>query len=455
MASQFEGFRFQTIAELRGLLQGRHASALEVATSVLENLDRLGRPYNAIAELTPERALDSARRADRRLRAGDRAPLLGIPYAIKDVIAAKGVPTRWGSPTHADQVAVADACVVERLTAAGMVLVATTSTIELAGAGGYRSTAASINGTTLNPWNREHWAGGSSSGPAAVVSAGLVPIALGTDTGGSIMVPSAFCGIVGLRPTHGTVSSEGVMPLAPTMDKVGPMTRSVDDAALILDALRNRVENNRASGVNRDSRSALRVGLLPAEWDEADESRTVFASACSTLASVGFEVVACEVPRFDYESLHRTIMAGEWVAHHRAFIESGRVFELLDPAQSSSLRAFASQPKHEYLNALRTRREVMRSVRRLFADVDLLVGPTSTCEALRVEDDVSEFRAAWPYIPLGSVVGLPALTIPIGFGPNGLPLGMSLIGDWLTEPLLFRVGTQFQVETQWHTCRPC
>src|SRR5437667_6383835 len=185
----------------------------------------------------PERALDEARRADRALAKKDGGPLTGVPYGAKDLLAARGAPTTWGAPPYRDQIFGQDATVVAKLKRSGAVLAAKLAMVELAGGGGYRYPSASLQGPGRNPWNTERWSGGSSSGSGAAVGAGLVPFAIGSETSGSIGTPSAYCGVTGLRPTYGLVSRKGGMALSWTVDKLGPMARTAEDCAAVLEAI--------------------------------------------------------------------------------------------------------------------------------------------------------------------------------------------------------------------------
>jgi len=225
----FAEIRFCTAGELAAALRKRRISAVELARASLDLLGTLGPKYNAIAALTPERALDEAKRADVAIAKKQGGPLTGIPYGAKDLLAARGAPTTWGAPPYRDQIIGEDATVVAKLKKSGAVLAAKLAMVELAGGGGYRYPSASLQGPGRNPWNTEHWSGGSSSGSGAAVGAGLVPFAIGSETSGSIGSPSAYCGVTGLRPTYGLVSRKGAMALSWTLDKLGPMARSHDE----------------------------------------------------------------------------------------------------------------------------------------------------------------------------------------------------------------------------------
>jgi len=229
---------FLPVRELATRLRARKLTSHDLTAGCLERLERLGSKYNAVVTLMRDSALEEARAADREIAAGKhRGPLHGIPYGVKDLLATKGVPTTWGAAPYRDQVFDEDATVVERLRAAGAVLVAKLAMVELAGGMGYNHANASFTGPGLSPWNTKFWSGGSSSGPGAAVAAGLVPFAIGSETSGSILTPSAYCGVTGLRPTYGRVSRHGAMALCWTLDKLGPMARGADDCALVLAAM--------------------------------------------------------------------------------------------------------------------------------------------------------------------------------------------------------------------------
>jgi len=231
-------FHTMTVRELGRRLRAGEFTATQLAIAYLARLDALGPRYNAVVTVTRPRAVEEAARADRELAQGkDRGPLHGIPYGVKDLLATRGIPTTWGAEPYRTQMFDEDAAAVTRLTEAGAVLVAKLAMVELAGGMGYNHADASFTGPGLCPWNTKFWSGGSSSGPAAAVSAGLVPFAIGSETSGSILTPASFCGVTGLRPTYGLVSRRGAMALAWTLDKLGPIARTADDCGLVLAAI--------------------------------------------------------------------------------------------------------------------------------------------------------------------------------------------------------------------------
>src|SRR5215471_12231699 len=239
---------FATIRDLNALLVAKEISAVELARAVSNRLEQLGPRYNALALSLPQQAHRKAEEVDKEIKRGRlRGPLQGVPYGAKDLISYAGEPTTWGAKPFAAQVFDYDATVIKKLSGVGAVLVAKLSTVELAGGGGYRYATASLQGPGFNPWDISRWSGGSSSGPAAAVAAGLVPFAIGSETSGSIITPASFCGVTALRPTYGLVSRHGAMALSWTLDKLGPFARSADDCGLILQTIAGKDSNDPGS----------------------------------------------------------------------------------------------------------------------------------------------------------------------------------------------------------------
>ena len=270
------------IRELSERIRARRLSPVELTQSYLERSKQFGSKFNAYVTLTEDLALQQARAAEKEIAAGHyRGPLHGIPYAAKDLLAVKGYPTTWGARPYAEQTFDYDATVIERLNRAGAILVGKAAMIELAGGLGYENADASLTGPCRNPWNTDYWTCGSSSGSGAIVAAGLANFALGSDTRGSIICPSTLCGISGMRPSFGRVSRFGVMAIAWSMDKIGPMARTADCCGLILsaiaghdrkdhDSLRSALSSFRyAAGKNSPP---LRIGRLTNVFPDADPS---------------------------------------------------------------------------------------------------------------------------------------------------------------------------------------
>src|ERR1700685_2120633 len=270
------------VTELARRIEAKQLSPVDLTQLYLSRSEKFGPKLNAYARLTPDIALAQAEAAEKDIRRGHyRGPLHGIPYAAKDLLAVKGVPTTWGAKPYADQVFDYDATVIEHLNRAGAVLLGKASMIELAGGMNYRFASASLQGAAKNPWDTSCWTCGSSSGSGAIVAAGLAAFAIGTETWGSIVCPSAFCGVSGLRPTYGRVSRFGAMALAPSMDKIGPMARSAEDCARIFAVLAGHDPKDRSTmpidkGAFTYSPSLdlkarpLKIGWLTNAWKKLD-----------------------------------------------------------------------------------------------------------------------------------------------------------------------------------------
>lgn len=454
---------FQTATELGKMLHARKISSVELTQIFLERLKDLGPKYNALAELTPDLAMEQARRADQRLRRGDHtgSPLMGIPYGAKDLLTTKNIPTRWGAPPYRDQVFDYDATVIRKLDGAGAVLVGKLAMVELAGGGGYEYASASLHGPGLNPWNVNHWSGGSSSGSGSAVAAGLVSFALGSETWGSIITPSAYCGITGLRPTWGLVSRYGAMELSWSMDKVGPMARSAEDCGWVLQAISGEDPNDLTTAGNqftfkpRASRKNFRLGVLPADFSDAPEIEKAFNGATSALRKAGMKISRADLPEHPYEDVARTLLNGEIAAAHAEFIKSDKLNELVDAGQKEGLKKVLELTAADYVRAQHKRVQIKSDILRLFEKFDALVSPSLMIEAVTLDTNLkTAFRKRGGYTVLGALCGVPTLTMPMGFGHQGLPLGISITGNLFDENTLLQIGMIYQRETDWHKRRP-
>ncbi len=452
-------------AVLGQLVQRREVSALELARWSLEGLETRGRSLNAVAELTADLALEQATQADREIAAGRiRGPLHGVPYGAKDLFATHGIPTRWGSPAHRDQVFDHDATVVARLRDAGAVLVAKLAMVELAGGGGYRSAAASIDGPGRNPWNPQRWAGGSSSGSGAAVGAGLVPFALGSETWGSITVPAALCNVSGLRPTYGRVSRFGAMALSWTMDKVGPMARSAEDCGLVLAAIAGHDPRDPSTASRpftfdpaAPARQGLRLGVLAHDYEakHAPEARDRFTAALDVFTSLGYQIGDAELPAYPYDAAAGLIIAVEGAAAFDDLIRSDRLAALADPSQQAGLQAALAIPGVDYLRAMRLRAAAGPAAVGIFERFDALIAPTLLQVAPPIDADIDK---GWTDVGgnggFGNLLGWPSISIPMGPGREGLPLGLEIIGAPYQEQTVLRLAMAFQRVTDWHLQQP-
>ena len=473
MADFTDDIFFATITELNAKLKNKEISAVELVRAFAQRLERLGPRYNALALPLTEIAIRRAKDVDKEMkRERYRGALQGIPFGAKDLLSFPGQPTTWGARPYAAQVLNQTATVLQRLDKTGAVLIGKLAMVELAGGGGYRFPAASMFGPGLNPWDRSRWSGGSSSGSGSAVAAGLVPFALGSETSGSILTPAAFCGVTGLRPTYGLVSRHGAMALAWTMDKIGPMCRSAEDCALVLETI--------AGGDAQDPGSArksfyytpqfyrkmkdLRVGFAPvdfAEWAQPS-ARPAFEQALNVIREAGARLVEIRLPDFPYSVLTSTIISAEGAAIFEPLIASGKVDELADAKQIAGLKAGLEITAKEYLKAMRIRAIAQKQIRKLFAEVDVLVTPSRFGPAPKIgepldrrpdENTQPKDRGLSALIPAGNLAGLPALSLPCGFA-DSLPVAIQVVGPAFSENALIALGKEFQTHTDWHRKRP-
>src|SRR5271155_257708 len=310
---------YMSIRELGTQIKARKIRPVQLTESYLARLEKFGSKLGAVATLTSKHALQQARDAEKEIDAGNyRGPLHGIPYGAKDLLATKGIKTTWGAPPFRDQVFDYDATVIRKLTEAGAILVAKLAMIELAGGGGYSNASASLQGPSRCPYNTAHWAGGSSSGPGAAVPSALVAFAIGSETLGSIITPSAFSGVSGLRPTYGRVSRHGAMALSWTMDKLGPMCRTASDCGLVLEAIAGYdaldASSIRTPYIPRPARRVVegravlegkRIGVIRPDFkaDGDPEVEHAFVTALDTLKGLGAKLEDVELPDYPYSAV--------------------------------------------------------------------------------------------------------------------------------------------------------
>jgi aspartyl-tRNA(Asn)/glutamyl-tRNA(Gln) amidotransferase subunit A len=466
---------FASVAELGAKVKALEVSALDLTNGFCDRLERLGPRYNALALSLREQAIRTARDIDKELKRGRyRGPLHGIPFAVKDLISVADEITTWGAKPYAAQVFNYDATVVQKLENAGAILIGKLAMVELAGGGGYNSPNASLFGPGLNPWDTSRWSGGSSSGSGSAVAAGLVPFALGSETSGSILTPSAFCGVTGLRPTYGLVSRYGAMALSWTMDKIGPMCRTAEDCGLVLRVI--------AGGDNNDPGSAgksfyyspqftremkdIRVGYAPVDFDEwADPStRDAFRKALDVIKSIGVQLVETKLPDLPYSAVTSTIISTEGASAFEALISSGKVDELADKRQVAGLKAALDIPARDYLKAMRIRRIIQQEIRGVLTDLDVILSPARYTVAPKINEPLDRSlglgdrkppasQGMRSMIPAGNLAGLPAVSLPCGF-VDKLPIALSLVSRPFTENLILSIGNEFQKLTDWHRRRP-
>ena len=463
-----EEIYYLSVTELAKRIETKKLSPVELTQAYLTRSEKLGPRLNAYARLTPELALAQAAAAEKEIHRGHyRGPLHGIPYAAKDLLAVKGVPTTWGAKPYANQVFDYDATVIEHLNRAGAILLGKASMIELAGGMNYRFASASLQGEAKNPWNTDCWTCGSSSGSGAVVAAGLAGFAIGTETWGSIVCPSAFCGVSGLRPTYGRVSRFGAMALAPSMDKIGPMARSAEDCARIFAVLAGHDPKDRSTlpvdkaaftyspSMELKARE-LRVGWLTNAWKTMEPGVAKAADAAEkTLRKYFPSVRHTTLPQGPFDDAANIIMGIEGAASFRSLIRSGQVSELADPLGQINGYVNEQYSGADYVQAQRVREVLQRKMADLFDSFDVLATAALPVAATPLDFNL-ETGLAFPD-PLGGIgnlCGLPALAVPCGFTEKHLPVGLQFVARAGDDFAVILAARTFQMHTDWHHKHP-
>jgi aspartyl-tRNA(Asn)/glutamyl-tRNA(Gln) amidotransferase subunit A len=462
-AAATDALGFLDLGEVSRLLRAQKLSPVELTEACLARIERLNPVLNAFVTVTADAARAAAKQAENRLhRRRGRGPLDGVPVGLKDLIDTAGVRTTSACGAFKDRIPEQDASVVRKLRAAGAVILGKLNMHECAFGG---SSVTSYFGPVRNPWNITHLSGGSSGGSAAAVAAGLCYAALGSDTAGSIRVPAAFCGIVGLVPTYGRVSNRGVMPLSRTLDHIGPMARSVADAATVLQAIAGydreettsarRPAGKFAPGAAR--RLKLRVGVPRTFFYEelGPGVEQAIEAALAVLRKLGAEIreVPFEVCR------DRTVARAEAYAFHAEHIASAP--ELYKPDTLAKLRMGASIDAPAYIEARRGIDALRRAAPGIFGEIDVLVTPTSPVVAPKFADWPTKFedvmaaettllRNTRPFNPLG----IPSVSIPCGMTAAGLPVGMQVSGPPWAEARILAVAAAYERATKWHGMHP-
>jgi aspartyl-tRNA(Asn)/glutamyl-tRNA(Gln) amidotransferase subunit A len=463
-----EEIYYLSVTELAKRIETKKLSTVELTQAYLERSQKLGPRFNAYALLTPELALEQAKAAEKDIRRGHyRGPLHGIPYAAKDLLAVKGLSTTWGAKPFENQVFDYHATVIEHLNNVGAVMIGKAAMIELAGGMGYRFASASLQGEAKNPWDPTCWTCGSSSGSGAIVAAGLAAFAIGTETWGSIICPSAFCGVTGLRPTYGRVSRYGAMALAPSMDKIGPLARSAEDCARIFAVIaghdirdRGTVAIDKAAftySPSAELRSRpLRVGWLTNAWKSLDPGVAKPVDVAARVLRKFFASVKnVTLPEGPWEDAGNLIVAAESAASFRSLIRSGKVSELTDPLGQISGYLNEQYSAADYLQALKVREICQKKMDALFESFDVLAAPSQPVPAtpltLNLETGLS---FADPLGGIGNICGLPALSVPCGFTEKSLPVGLQFVARAGDDSAVLQAARMFQLHTDWHKRHP-
>ncbi len=480
------------VAQLSALLQNKDISAVELATRMLARLG--GNPHHAFLSVDSEVTLAQAKAADVRIAAGDASPLLGVPVAHKDIFVTTDFPTTAGSRILEGYRSPFNATVVQRLSDAGMVSLGKLSCDEFAmGSANENVAVPSANPQAVtNPWDESRIPGGSSGGSAAAVAACLTPAATGTDTGGSIRQPAAFCGITGIKPTYGRASRYGMVAFASSLDQAGPMARSAEDCALLLSAMcgpdldRDSTSLDvKAEDFSRDLNKplkGLRVGL-PNEFFAdglAADVRSPIDAALESLKGQGATLVPIALPRTALSiPVYYIIAPAEASSNLSRFdgVKFGHrakdFSDLAEMYEKTRSEGFGDEVKRRimigsyvlshgyydayYLQAQRIRRMIANDFQEAFKQCDVIAGPVAPTVAWKLgdksDDPLANYLADIFTLP-ASLAGLPGMSIPVGFGEAGMPVGMQLIGNYLQEAKLLNVAHQFQMATEFHLKTP-
>ncbi len=454
---------FMTVAELAKAIGRKKLSPIELTKSLIARVAALDGPIHAFIEVTGDLALAQAKKAEDEIMSGiSRGPLHGVPVGLKDIIDLKGYRTTAHSHQLIDNWAHSDAFVTEKLKAAGAVILGKLATHEFAMGGPSFDLPFP---PARNPWNFEHFTGGSSSGSGAAVAAGFVPAALGTDTGGSIRLPAAFCGIVGMKPTYGLVSRRGVLPLAQSLDHIGPMTWTVEDNALLMKVLAGHDAGDPASADRPDPAPAsllakgakgLRVAYLPtlgAEAGATDEVMKAVADVASTLSAEGAVVEEVTLPPLmDFAACGNMILLSEAFAIHEPNIRNRP--HLYGEYLRDRLLLAGLVHASDYVQATRMRSELVAAVAKVMAKFDVIVC-AATAPAPRIEDipKFGLFKTPPLTFPF-NVTGMPALTMCCGYAANGLPLSVQIAGHAFGEATIYRAAHTYEAATDWRSRRP-
>jgi aspartyl-tRNA(Asn)/glutamyl-tRNA(Gln) amidotransferase subunit A len=462
-ASGRDEIAFATITELAPRLAAKEISPVEVTEAVLARIERYDPALNTFITVTAESARHTARAAEAAIMAGHHlGPLQGIPLAVKDLYATRGVATTYGSRLFADWVPDFDAAAVERLKRAGAVILGKTNLHELA----YGTTSANAHyGAVRNPWRQDHHPGGSSGGSAAAVAAGLAFAALGSDTGASIRQPAACCGIVGIKPTFGRVSKFGALPLSWSQDHVGPLTRSVADAALLLQVLAGhdardptsveRPVPDFAADLDKGVQGS-RIGVVRGFFFDDCDPEIVGAveTAIQVLEDQGARIEEIALADMDAAYAAGVItIAAEGAAYHAADLRARP--ELFSDELRAAFELGSFYQATDYVQAQRLRRHLIDQISRDMASFDAIVMPTAPVPATLIEGSPPGHAMLRPRNTMPfNALGLPAISLPCGFTAAGLPIGLQIAGHAFDETGVLRIARAYEQATNWRRRPP-
>ena len=457
-----------SLSEASRLVREKKVSPVDLTQECLRRIEQLNPKLNAFITITTESAMADAGRAESEIQQGHwKGPLHGIPIALKDLVDTAGVRTTAGSGLLKDRVPTNDADIVRRLKAAGAVLVGKTNLHEFAYGG---SSAISYFGPVRNPWNSAYSPGGSSGGSAAAVATQMCYGAIGTDTGGSIRMPAAYCGIVGLKPTYGRVSATGVIPLSWSLDHVGPMTRTVMDTALMLQVIAGYDPQDPGSidvpvpeyaATLTASTSSLRIGIPRAYFYEAldPDIQAAMDTALDVVKRLtrmqhDMAPLATDATYSSVMTPYGIILTAEAYEYHKQYVSEHP--ELYQPATVKRIRAGADVTLSKYMQSRRQLDQIRHAVSRVFDSVDVVITPTTPVPPFAIADltdpdtarpkELQMLHNTRPF----DMLGLPTISVPCGFTAQGLPIGMQITGPPEGEAAVLRLAYAYEQATDWH-----
>ncbi|HXJ40602.1 MAG TPA: amidase, partial [Bryobacteraceae bacterium] len=387
-----EDILFSDLRTMGAAIRARKLSPVELTEAYLTRLETIGPKLGAVVTVTRELALAQAHSAEKEIAAGKyRGPLHGIPYGAKDVFATKGIRTTWGAAPWRDRVPDHDATVITRLADQGAILLGKLALVELVGGLGYNSADASFTGPGRTPWNTEYWSGGSSSGPGAATSAGLVAFSVGSETGGSILGPSNYCGLAGMRPTYGRVSRAGAAALCWSLDKIGPMCRNADDVGLVLSAIAGydkldpTTSRRKFAYAARPKRRRFKVGIVKGSYERAEpEIKASFDQSVKVLSKFADITPDVAFPDYPYTPMLWTILGAEGASAYRELVDTGRMRELRNQGDRVGGYIGSMISAVDYLQAMRVRKVARLAIDQVLTGYDALIGPSSESGGRRV-----------------------------------------------------------------------
>lgn len=454
---------FKSIADLSKLIKSKKLSPVEITKNYLSAIEKFSPRLNAFTTVTEELAIKEAKLAETEILNGNyRSKLHGIPYAAKDLFAVKGYRTSWGSNIYNEQYFDYDAEVIKRLRKAGSILIGKAAMSELAGGPPF----ATATGPCRTPWDLTRWSGGSSSGSGAAVAAGLCAFALGTETWGSIMTPSSYCGVAGLRPTFGRIPRTGAMPLSWSMDKIGVMARTAEDCAIVFKEVIGASKDDPFSIDAPFSYSKkkiseklqnLKICFIKEDYEKFGDKEVgvAFNEALNVFRSFGIHIDELNLPDYEYEAIALTIIVVEEASIFEGLVKYNRVKDLIDPDRRGEILGGQTITAVDYLKCLRLKTKMQQDFDKIFEQYNAILGSSTLTTAPPIDAKMNEvFKGGNLIEAAENILGIPAISIPCGFDSKKLPIGLKIIGKHFDEQTILELATAYQMATNHHKKYP-